>query len=296
LARLGRLITGRAVGLVMGGGGARGMAHIGVLRALDEANVPVDLIGGTSMGSIIAAGAALESTPETLRQKMRAVFVDDNPLNDYTLPIVALVKGRKVSQLLRQFLGDRSIEDLWRYFYCVSSNLTTGRQHIHRAGPLWRAVRASISIPGLLPPMVEQGEVLVDGGLLNNLPTDVMSEMRRGPIIAVDVTSDRVLSAAVEDLEDRSLWSMVRHRGRAPGIAKLLVRAGTVSSDVQRKFSRAQADLLLEPPLGDVDMLSWDGFDRAYEAGYRHTLAALERLDRTGLLGSVIAGPATLVA
>jgi NTE family protein len=296
LARLGRLITGRAVGLVLGGGGARGMAHIGVLRALTEGCVPVDLIGGTSMGSIIAAGAALEATWETIRERMRAVFVDGNPLSDYTLPIVALLRGRKVSQLLRDFLGEVLIEDLWRYFFCVSSNLTTGKQNIHRSGLLWRAVRASVSIPGLLPPVVEQGDVLVDGGLLNNLPTDVMSQLRRGPIIAVDVTSDRVLTAAVADLEDRSLWSALRNRGRAPGIAKLLVRAGTVSSDVQRAFSRSQADLLLEPPLGDVDMLSWDGFDRAYESGYRHTLAALERLDRGGLLGSVITGPATLVA
>ena len=140
VARVARFIAGRAVGLVLAGGGARGFAHIGIIKALKEAGVPFDQLGGTSMGAIIAAGLAREWSLEEMRDRMRAVFVDDNPLSDWTLPLIALVKGRKVSKRLREHFDEVCIEELPLPFFAVSSDLTTGRIHIHREGKLWRAL------------------------------------------------------------------------------------------------------------------------------------------------------------
>ena len=280
LARVARLATGRAVGLVLSGGGARGFAHLGVIRALQEAGVPIDLVGGSSMGAIVAAGVALEWDMAELEDRLRRAFVESNPFSDYTLPFIALVKGRKVSQRLREHFGDTRVEDLWRPYFCLSSNLTTGRAMVHRNGPLWRALRASIAIPGVLPPAVEAGEVLVDGGVINNFPVDVMSAMWRGPVIGVDVASDRALTAAAEDLEQGSFWWLLRQgRRNAPGIVSLLIRAGTVRSEGQMEASRDMADLLLEPPLEMIGVRDWHAYERAIEAGYRYAMETLERLD-----------------
>ena len=191
--RLARCVTGRAVGLVLSGGGARGFGHIGVIKALRASGIPLDLLGGTSIGAIIAAGAALEWADDEFDTRMRRAFVDSNPLDDYTFPFVALTKGRKVTARLREHFGESRIEDLWRPYFCVASNLTTAMVAVLRQGVLWRALRASIAIPGLLPPSIEHGAVLSDGAVLNNLPADIMATLRRGPIIGVDVTHYRAL-------------------------------------------------------------------------------------------------------
>jgi len=154
MERLARLVSGRAIGLVFSGGGARGFAHIGVMRAFKAAGIPFDLVGGTSMGSMIAAAALEWDEAETMDHLKRA-FVITNPLSDYTLPLVAIVRGRKVSRLLREHFGEALIEECWRPFFCTSLNLTAGSAKVHRAGPLWRALRASIAIPGVLPPVIE---------------------------------------------------------------------------------------------------------------------------------------------
>src|SRR6201999_1594263 len=131
-----RFIAGRAVGLVLAGGGARGFAHIGIIKALQEAGVPFDQMGGTSMGAIIAAGLAREWGLEEMRERMSVVFVNDNPLSYFTLPLIALVRGKKVSARLSENFDEVCIEELPLPFFCVSSDLTTGRIHIHRDGKL----------------------------------------------------------------------------------------------------------------------------------------------------------------
>ena len=280
LARLARLITGRAVGLVLSGGGARGIAHIGVIRALRRAGVPLDLVGGTSMGSIIAAGIALEWDDEQLKHMISRSFADGNPFSDYTLPLISLFRGRKVTKILRNECGEAQIEDLWRNYFCVSTNLTTGTAKVHRRGSLWKAIRASISLPGLLPPVIEEEQVLVDGGMINHLPGDVMREMQRGPVIGVDTGSDRGLISSATDLEEKSLWWLLRHgRKDVPGIVRILMSAGTVSSAAQTIASRSQLDLLLQPPLGSFNMLDWKAYERAIDIGYRSTMETLEQLE-----------------
>ncbi len=279
-ARLARLLTGRAVGVVFSGGGARGFAHLGVLRALREAAIPVDLFGGASMGAIIGAGAAMEWEDDEFRQRLFAAFVDSNPFSDYTIPIVSLARGRKVSRLLREHFGDTLIEESWRTYFCTSSDLTSGQVSVHRSGPLWSAIRASTAIPGVLAPVVESGHILVDGGVLNNMPIDLMLAMKRGPVIAVDVARKQSVVGEAEGLEDRPLRELIRARRRGtPNIIGLLMRAGTVGSEAQIRQLRPQVDLLIEPALHGISMLDWKAYDAAVEAGYRDTIEMLERGD-----------------
>jgi NTE family protein len=276
--RLARLLTGRAVGLVMSGGGARGFAHLGVVKALREHGVPIDLVGGTSMGGILAAGVAAGWSDTELVERFRRSFVDTNPLSDFTLPLVSLVSGRKVGLLLRRELGDIDIEDLPLPFFCVSSNLTTGRIAVHQEGLLWRWLRASVAIPGVLPPVFHGGEVYVDGGAMNNLPVDVMRAKGRGPVIGVDVGMDRAFTTDLEATESPSIWNLFRgkHGGRRrPNILQILWRSGMVNSTSATQLRRSQSDLLLTPALESLDLLDWKSMDRAIEIGYRNTCERL---------------------
>jgi NTE family protein len=278
LRRLARLLSGRALGLVLSGGGARGFAHIGVIRALREAGIELDLFGGTSMGSIVAAGAALEWSDEELRERLRVAFSDANPVSDYTIPLIALVRGRKASRALHQYFGEQRIEDSPCSFFCVSSNLSTGRLKVHRTGLIWRALRASTSIPGVLPPVVEGADLLIDGGFLNNLPFEIMREMRRGQIVAVNVSRDRTIQATIDDLDRRPLWQLAGHARRGtPNIITVLMAAGTLSGMLKSKALRDSVDLLIEPSMATVSMLDWKSFDAAVEAGYRTAMDVLEK-------------------
>jgi NTE family protein len=281
-SRLARVLTGRGVGLVLSGGGARGFAHIGVVKALREAGVPVDLVGGTSMGAILGAGVALRWSTDELKERFRRAFVDSRPLRDYTLPFVSLVSGRKVSTSLYEAFGDLAIEDLPTDFFCVSSNLTTGQSMVHRRGTLWRWLRSSVSVPGVLPPVLHNGEVLVDGAAMNNLPVDVMRELGRGPVIGCDVGgADRAFTARTDEIDVPLPWQLLRWmkaRRQRPSIFQILWRAGMVNSNASTIAHRAQSDLILQPPLAEVDMLNWDAFDRAIQVGYEYAVKKLEEL------------------
>ncbi len=276
--RLARFISGRAVGLVLAGGGARGFAHIGVVKALMEAGVPFDNLGGTSMGAIVAGGLALEWGLEELRERVHEAFVAQNPLSDYTVPLIALFRGKKVSNLLREHFGETQIEEMPKPYFCVSSDLTTGRVHVHRQGLLWRALRASVALPGILPPVTHHGHLLVDGGVMNNLPVDVMAETAQGPIIASDVTGEVDLRASDDRYGERPWWWLIGQRMRGnPSIISILMRAGTVDSDVQRRVAREQADYIFEPPLEDIGLRDWKSFDRAIAEGYAHATMMIEQ-------------------
>ncbi|MBV8976780.1 MAG: patatin-like phospholipase family protein [Alphaproteobacteria bacterium] len=278
IRRLARFIAGRAVGIVLAGGGARGFAHIGVLKALAEAGVPFDHLGGTSMGAIIAAGMACEWSIDELTERVRTAFVDQNPLSDYTFPLIALVRGKKVSTLLQQNFGDVRIEELPKPFFCVSSDLTTGRIHDHRSGALWRALRASVALPGILPPVTHHGHLLVDGGVMNNLPVDVMRQRESGPIVASDVTGEVDLQVKDDRYGERPLWWLLGQRMRGtPSIISILMRSGTVGSEAQRRVVREQADYLFEPPLPDIGLRDWKLFDRAIAEGYEHAQSVIEK-------------------
>jgi NTE family protein len=285
VGRIARILTGTSVGLVLSAGGARGFAHLGIVRALREARIPIDLIGGCSMGAIVGAGVAREWDDAEIRDRLRRAFVDSNPVNDYTLPFFALAKGEKVARRLDEHFGSIRIEDLWRPFFCVSANLTAGVLAVHRDGPLTPALRASVAIPGLLPPVTMDGEAHVDGGTMNYLPVDVMKPMC-GKVIAVDVASDPVLTPLGEGGRRPSIRQFLRQRRKIPPIVDLLVRAATVGTEALAKASRDRADLLFRPPLESVDLLDWRACDRAIDVGYRHAIDKLERLDKSTLRGA----------
>jgi NTE family protein len=261
LARIARLLTRSGVGLVLSGGGARGFAHLGVIRALREARIPIDFVGGVSIGGIIAAGVAMGWSDDEMRQRYRRSFVDTNPVNDYTFPLVALTRGRKVTRLLQQEYGDTLIEDLRQPFFCISADLTTGSAFEHRAGPLALALRASVAIPGVMPPVFRGDHILVDGATINNLPVDVMQRHAPGLVIGSDVGADNA------------------HIGkRRLTIFRILMYSGLVNSAASAAAQRKLADVLLRPPLANVDLLNWQAFDRAIEAGYTYARRTLEEL------------------
>jgi NTE family protein len=231
------------------------------------------------MGAIIAAGVAAEWSDAELTANMRQAFVASSPVNDYALPLISLVRGKKVTRRLIEHFGTVTIEELWRPYFCVSSDLTNGSLWIHRNGPLWRALRASVAIPGLLPPVIERGAVLADGGVMNNLPVDVMRAMKRGLVLGVDVASDRALTSLAMDEDKGGLWRFLTGKRRVPPIVDILVRAGTVSSDAQSQTLRRSVDLLFSPPLENIDILDWQVFDRAIEIGYRHAIEVLDQAE-----------------
>jgi NTE family protein len=275
-ARLARVVARRSVGLVLSGGGARAYAHIGVVRALREAGLPFDVIGGTSMGAIIAACVAMGWPDDEIEQRITKAFVESNPLGDYTLPVVSLVKGRRVDDRLQEAFGETLIEDLDVPFFAVSTDLVSADMRVHRGGLLRRALRASISLPGILPPVVDGDGLLVDGAVLRNFPVDVLKDIHRGPIIGVDVAlRDGIDPEDFRDPPGFMGWIAAHGFQSAPPIASLLMRAATLKIDPWE--GRSGADLLIVPDMPDVDLRNWKRFDDVVAAGYEAAVAALQR-------------------
>jgi NTE family protein len=292
--RLARTMAGKSVGLVLSGGGARAYAQIGVIRALREANCPIDFVGGTSMGAVIAATVACGWDDAEIDRRIRKAFVDSNPLSDYRLPVVGLVKGHKVDARLKEHFGDVQIEDLPIPYFAVSTNLTQGSFQVHTEGLLREALRATISLPGILPPVVSHKQVLIDGAVLNNFPVDVMREMHRGRIVGVDVAvaPEGLLPDDFIDPPGFFGWTMRHGFKSAPPIANLLMRAATVSMDPNKH--RNLTDILIVPQMKDIELRDWKDYEPAVEAGYNDMKAALA--DVKGPLAQIIRGNAAASA
>ncbi len=281
LKRLARIITGQSVGLVLSGGGARAYAHVGAIRAMRERDIPIDFVGGASMGAIIGAGVALGWSEAEMDARVRKAFVETSPLDDIAVPLIAMTHGEKVRQRLAEHFDDVDIADLWLPFFCVSSNLTTGAYQLHRRGALARALRASISLPGVLPPVTDGANVLVDGAVMKNFPADIMRSVQLGPIVGVDVTRGRSITAK-DVFRPPSFWKWIwsgEWRG-GPPIVGLLMRAATVTSGRDLAASREASDVLVTPKLEGVDIRNWRAYEPAVEAGYAATCAALDALKR----------------
>lgn len=284
LERLARFLTGSAVGLVLSGGGARGFAHIGVIRALTERGIPIDAVGGTSMGAVIAAQHALGWDWRLLAQVNRDTWPRCEPQRNYTLPLVALNSGGRMDRTLKNMFGDARIENLPTAFFCVSTNLTRAREKIHRHGELWKAVRASVSIPGIGPPAIERGEILIDGGLMNNLPVTTMKTLCPGAVLAVDVSEQLEFRSAQAESYTVSGWKLLWQRlspfSRAPdlpSILDILYRTTTVGGLGAIESAKAAADFCFAPPVAGFGVFDWRAVDAIIEAGYRD---AERRLDQ----------------
>jgi len=282
--RLARFLTGRAVGVALGGGGARGFAHIGVLRALTELGVPIDCMGGTSMGAIVGAQHALGWDYPTMREKNRQSWTDLRPMQDYTLPLVSLLTGRKAAALLKMMCGETQIEDLWLNYFCVTSNLTSGEVMAHRQGLLRKYLRATASVPGIMPPVPDAGSLLVDGAALNNLPADVVRQVcGGGQVIAVNVTPRIDLATASDYGESLSAWKFLWRRInpwaeplRVPTIQAILGRTMGIRRMQEMNELTRSVDLYLHPPVDEFGVFDMKSFDRIIEIGYTYARPKIE--------------------
>jgi NTE family protein len=279
--RLARVLTGQSVGLVLSGGGARAYAHVGAVRALHERGVPIDFVGGVSMGAIVGAGLAMGWDDQEMEMRIRRAFVDSSPLDDIAFPMIALTHGDKVRERLTEHFGDRLIGDLWLPFFCLSANLTTGAYQLHRTGLVREALRASISLPGVLPPVTIDKNVLVDGAVLKNFPADLMRAIQLGPIVGIDVGRGRSIEA--EDVQPpASLWRWIISGDwrRGPPIVSVLIRSATVRAGAEMVLAHQATDVLVQPDVDAIEIRYWKAFDPAVEIGYRATLAALDGLSK----------------
>ncbi|ASK89545.1 putative NTE family protein [Sphingorhabdus sp. SMR4y] len=266
-AKIARFLTGRAIGVVLAGGGALGCAHLGVIKALRQAAIPIDFIGGASagaaMGGAIARGMSVD---ETLDQ-MEAMFIHAKAMKRLTLPINSLLDPTVFDSELRNRYGTRDIADQPINFFGVSTNLSTNGLHIHRRGPLWECVRASGSLPTILPPFIDSdGNILVDGGVLDNVPVKVMHGLKAGPNIVVSLGDPNEVwrtKALYTDIRGR--WSLLRdfilRRKQAvefPSIVEIMSRSMVVASRMASKEMLGEQDILVNPPIiANMQILDW---------------------------------------
>jgi len=290
MARLARIESHTAVGLVFAGGGARGLAHIGVYRALVERGIDVDYVGGTSIGALMAVLVASNGSVGDVTEIARKWF-STNPTGDFNLlPVLSLIKGRRMRRAidgaLVDLLGfDPDVEDLWKNFFCVASNYTRANEQAIRRGNLARALRASIAIPGALPPVVHEGDLLCDGGTFNNFPVDVMQGARGiGTVVGVDLSNHK--ARRFENDEVPGTWSLLRdrlrpyarRRYRFPSLLAYLMNVQILYSISTQQAKRKLTDFYFNPPLDRVGMLQWDRFGEIVKQGHAHAAEMLDRL------------------
>lgn len=285
--RLARVVSRNTVGLVLSGGGARGFAHLGVLRALEEAGVGYDMVAGTSIGAVMAAFAGMDLPALEMIAAARRAF-RENPTGDYNLmPLISLISGKRLRRIIDSAVVDScgqhiDIEDLWKSYFCVTSNYSAAREAVHQRGPLARSIRASVSIPGALPPVLLGGQLHIDGGAFNNFPTDVMHRRGAARIIGVDLLCDRELRYDFDEvpgaLELMRDWLRGRaRRYRLPSLTSLLLDTSLLYSHARQQQSQALVDLHFAPGVSRFGLLDWSKFDRIVEVGYRCGVEQLEK-------------------
>ncbi|MEO1488525.1 MAG: cyclic nucleotide-binding and patatin-like phospholipase domain-containing protein [Pseudomonadota bacterium] len=284
--RVARFMAGRANGVVLAGGGALGCAHIGVMRALIENGVPIDYYGGTSAGA--AMGGALArglSAQETLDQ-MQEMFIANKAMKRVTIPVHSFLDPRVFDDQLRERYGTQDIADLPYNFFGVSTNLSTNGIYVHTRGPLWEAVRASGSLPTILPPLItEAGDILVDGGVLDNIPVAIMRELKAGPNVVVALRSDAGaawrINASYSDVRTpaqlaRDIVLRRKPDHEFPSLIEIMSRSMVVASEGTVEASLAAADALLVPPIPeDMQILDWHLGKDVAEAARRYTAEAI---------------------
>jgi NTE family protein len=274
-ARTARRLVGRATGLVLSGGGAGGLAHLGVLEVLVGGAVTLDRIGGCSFGALVGALFAMGRSPQEIAAICRRELVERNPFNDYAVPVYALLRGQKAERALRDVFGQVQIEQLPLDFFCVSADLERAELVVHRRGRLADAILASMSLPGVRPPVRAGGRLLVDGGFLNNLPVDVMAGRDEGPVIAVDVLRRRM------GPDDEAPLGRPRAGGRRrlrdlPTIQETLSRAATLGNWAVTERNRARAQLVIAPDVRGIGILEFRRLEEIAAAGRRAAAGALE--------------------
>ena len=289
MARLARIESRSAVGLVLAGGGARGFAHLGVYRALQERGIEVDFVGGTSigavMGALIASDQPLTRVLEISRRAFRV-----NPTGDFNwLPLLSIINGRRLRRILEQTLTellgfDAAIEDLWKNYFCIATNYSMAHEQVLARGALAKALRASTAIPGALPPVIIDDELLCDGGTFNNFPVDAMRKVRGvGTVIGVDLSFMKARRMEIDEVP--GTWALLRDRLRPrkqrryhlPSMVSYLLNVTILYSMSRQRHAKALTDLYFNPPLDRVGLLEWKRFDQIVEQGYAHAVEVLNK-------------------
>ncbi|KAI0274950.1 patatin-domain-containing protein [Gloeopeniophorella convolvens] len=296
-ARLARRICGISIGLVLGGGGARGISHLGLLRALEENGIPIDHIGGTSIGAFIGGLYAKEvdliSSSGRAKQFSGRMGNIWRMLSDVTYPLVAYTTGHEFNRSMYKAFYDLHIEDMWLPFFCNTANITNSRMEIHETGYAWRFIRASMTLVGLVPPLCDNGNMLVDGGYLDNLPVSTMFDMGASVVFASDVGS-------LDDNSPRNFgdtisgwwlmimrWNPFSNARMVPAITEIQSRLAYVSS--VRTLEEAKITrgcLYMAMPVQEYGTLQWGKFEEIQERGYKAAMQILEKWEEEGKLPS----------
>nr|CRX79253.1 hypothetical protein ls5931a1_00061 [Leucosporidium scottii] len=280
-ARLARRLCGKSIGIILGGGGARGIAHIGVLRALSEQGIPIDMVGGTSIGAFVGGLYAREgdlvSTYGRAKRFSGRMSTLWRILTDLTYPVVAYTTGHEFNRGIYKSFYDVHIEDMWLPYFCNTTNITHSRMDIHTTGYAWRYIRASMSLAGLLPPLCDEGNMLVDGGYVDNLPVSVMLSMGAASVFAVDVGS-------VDDTSPRSYgesvsgwwlliqrWNPFSAPSNIPNITEIQSRLTYVSSVKTLEEAKATPGVLyMRMPVTEFGTMEFKRFPELLDIGFDH--------------------------
>ncbi len=296
--RVMRILTGNGLGLVMSGGGSNALAHIGLIRALEELNIPIDYISGTSMGGIIGGLLAMELDYKSIIKVLTNVFYSFTAKIDYTLPISALLKGRLLGSLMRESYGEETrIEDLWLKFFCVSTNISTNELCVHENSLLWKAIRSSVSLPAIFPAVHDEKQLIyVDGGVLNNLPVDIMQDrINGGKIIASSVNIKKETSILPFEDDTTSGWYLfLKHvlipklwkSNNAPkkdfiNIASVIHNSISLASNKHQQKMLARADYPIVIDIKSFGLLNFKPMQEIIDIGYKQ---AMENLRNTDLI------------
>jgi NTE family protein len=292
--RLLRFISGTAVGVVLGGGGVRSWGHVGVLKALEEAGVPIDAIGGTSAGSIVAGHYALHESSAGKHEKLRllsAVTRKSVSWWNLTWPAASLYNATTYTQTQKKIFGRVKIENLWLPFFSIACDLSKSTQVVNRRGLLWKKIRASTAVPGIYPPMIVNGRLRLDGGIVNNLPVDVMRKLSGsiGTVIAVQLIHNYQDDIKYNFSPALPFWQVVLsklgfiHREyRFPHYIEMFLRALLAGSSVKQRESAAAADVLISPDLSAFSLLSVTQAQESelIEIGYQTAMTAIKKWKR----------------
>jgi predicted acylesterase/phospholipase RssA/CRP-like cAMP-binding protein len=288
-ARLARSLRDLTVGLVMGGGGARGIAHVGVLAAMEEEGIPIDAVGGTSIGAMV--GGMYARDPSALLVRIMVMkFAKEmssawGRVMDFTLPVVSYFTGWGMNRSLGVNFGETKIEDCWLPFFCCTLDLISCMQIIHRNGTLWRYVRASMALVGFLPPVCDTEQdrqqnmhVLVDGGYVNNLPTDVMRALGARFVIAVDVAGEGLDTRKLSPWGDGISGSLLLIRSlvprwlgggyRIPTMADMQGQLPFVTDTVKHQTRVDDIDVYIHPDVSSIGILEFNKYNAIIKHGY----------------------------
>ncbi|KAJ5773717.1 hypothetical protein N7457_008613 [Penicillium paradoxum] len=293
--RLARRLCGKSVGLVLGGGGARGIAQVGVIKALEEAGIPIDIIGGTSIGSFIGALYARDADVVPMYGRAKKFSGRMGSMwrfaLDLTYPTVSYTTGHEFNRGIFKTFGDSQIEDFWLEFYCNTTNISRSRIEYHSSGYVWRYVRASMSLAGLMPPICDEGSMLLDGGYIDNLTVAHMRSLGADVIFAVDVGSidDTTPQGFGDSLSGFwsvfNRWNPFSSLPNPPTLSEIQARLAYVSSfDNLERAKSMTGCLYMRPPIDPYGTLEFGKFDEIYQVGYAYGKEYLDRLKNEGSL------------